>query len=291
MTHEQYAKGAEIWQEYEFDSERTLKNVFAVSDNVDVIIEYARVRGERCNFRTFTFADVSDENQCVKDWGTFLRRLRAKTGVCGLRVFEWGRTTGRLHVHAVFDRWVSKAVVDELRAGTTLGHVKISREAVDGNAARYLYKEVVKQFRRNRGRRRLWATFGRLAAFCGVKDYTLEYRLKNCRRYAWETREQGESRQETERRAASLYVNTEFGEVVRGEEAEREARKAAEKARLTECRRRAREMAGRGESEQEIERRSWELYADKSFGTWPDRGDAYEDGGGSVEFEPSELGS
>lgn len=217
MTHEEYT---ELMWKYQFGPERVLQNIFAVDDNVEVLMTYARARGQRCRFWTFTFKDVEDLERCVADWGTFLRRLRAKTGVCGLRVFEWGRTTGRFHVHAVFDRFIDKGLVDRLKADLeTMGHSKISKKAADENLGRYLWKELTKQFRYRRalGRRRLWATFGRLAGFVGandivIKSYTwvngvmVEWDFwKECKRLAWETRVTGESRRKTWERAGWLY--------------------------------------------------------------------------------------
>jgi len=224
----------ECWERYYFDRPRLLKAIFAVDNNVEVLMTYAAARGERCHFWTFTFRDVEDEEQCVADWSTFLRRLRAKTGVCGLRVFEWGRTTGRFHVHAVFDRYVRKELVDHLKADLcTMGHSRVSPHAVDEKGGSYVYKELTKQFGRQ-SRHRLWATFGRLAGFEAVTDIKFVSDWEECKEMAWLAREIGESRSKTWERAHWLYRN----DVVR----------------------------------QPVE-----------------RGDAFEEAGGSADFEPSEL--
>jgi hypothetical protein len=125
-------------------------------------------------------------------------------------------------VHAVFDRYIDKELVDRLKADlATMGHSRVSERAADENLARYLWKELTKQFRYRRalGRRRLWATFGRLAGFVGAKDYELiveiwedgekkTYKgglLGECKRLASEVRVTGESRLRTWQRALWMY--------------------------------------------------------------------------------------
>lgn len=214
---------------YELGPQRVLQNIFAVDENIELLLTYASARGQCCKHWVFTFKDVDDLEQCIKDWGTFLRRVRAKTGVCGLRVFEWGRKTGRFHVHVVFDRWIDLGLVNRLKADLrTMGHAEISKKETDGNLARYFWKELTKQFRYRRalGRRRLWATFGRLAGFSGAKDIVIERTdyldgvvyeggfWKECKRLAWEVRITGESRRQTWERAWSLYTYKLWGKAI-----------------------------------------------------------------------------
>jgi len=216
VTRDEYI---ELYQRFQFGPDRVLRAIFALDDNVQVLMTYAAARGERCRHWIFTFKDVDDLERCVKDWGTFLRRLRAKTGVCGLRVFEWGRKTGRFHVHVLFDRWIDLELVNRLKADLpTMGHAEISKKKTDENLGRYLWKELSKQFRHRKalGRRRLWATFGRLAGFVTANDLEIVRECwvdgvnkgddwKECKRLAWETRLTGESRSETWKRALWLY--------------------------------------------------------------------------------------
>ena len=145
MKREEYEG---IMWEYMHGPERVLQNILAVDNNVEVLMTYARARGQRCRFWTFTFKKAEDLERCIADWSTFLRRLRAETGVCGLRVFEWGRRRGRFHVHAVFDRFVDrKKVVDRLKADLeTMGWAKPSKKAADENLGKYLWKELTNSF-------------------------------------------------------------------------------------------------------------------------------------------------
>jgi len=192
-------------------SERVLVNMFVVAENVDAIRAFAESRGQVATFWTFTYAVVVAYAVDVEHWRKFLARLRrAVVGICGVRAFEWGPTTGRFHAHGVLDREVPKAVIEKCERDTNLGFTWAER--VDEKGGEYLYKELGKQFGRRGFGRRLWGTFGKFPGRMVLRDVELVSRQAECRKAAWAAREyKAEPHFKTWERASWLYQHTDVG--------------------------------------------------------------------------------
>ncbi|HVM62575.1 MAG TPA: hypothetical protein VMV72_17070 [Verrucomicrobiae bacterium] len=254
-------------------SEYVLLNMFVVAENVDAIRAFAESKGEVATFWTFTYAVVLAYAVDVQHWRKFLSRLRrAAAGLCGVRTFEWGGRKGRFHAHGVLDREVPKAVIEKCERGTNLGFTWAERVNDEGGA--YLYKELAKQFGRRGQGRRLWGTFGKFPGRMVLRDVELVSRAAECRRLAWAAREyKAEPHFRTWERAKFLYQHTDVGRA----EVEERIRSAAEVLGLWEG-----DIGGDKVRCAVIRRGS---------GSGVVHGDAWEEAGGSVEFDPKEYQS
>jgi hypothetical protein len=193
-------------------AERTIRSQLAVRFNILCLLYSAQERGQQATFWTFTYKQLGEVAEMAADWSVFLRRLRKKIpGLAGVRVFERGKLKGRFHVHAVLDREVDGYLIQECKAGTRLGWAE-PRRVKDGNLARYLYKELVKQLHRRDLMGRRWACFGKLPGHPWITASSLDLGLpwKFHQWRAFLSRPVGESRSETMLQGFKDWINTEI---------------------------------------------------------------------------------
>lgn len=191
-----------------------LESMCAFRQNVRAVLESANLRDDWAWFVTWTYAELAEETELVKDWATNRRRLERRTGACGVRVFEHGRRNGRFHVQAVVDRSIGEDVYLECQAGTRLGRFD-QRPVGDGKIGSYLWKELGKSSWAGLRGRRQWDRFGKLPGgwrwICG-REVRLDSPLRRCFGLAFDTREVGEGVQETVERGRWLYEHGCWGE-------------------------------------------------------------------------------
>ena len=141
----------------------------------------------------------------------YLRAFKRKfAGICGERIFERGRRTGRFNAHAVVDRKVTQAEMEQLRDGlkhTTVGWVYAEPVRDDGLGA-YMWKELTKEVGRgDRGRERQMAAFGKYRK-SKETDFDLKSNFAYCMSLAYDVREPGQSADEI--RAFAMWLETQF---------------------------------------------------------------------------------
>jgi hypothetical protein len=189
-------------------SHRTTVARIAILLNIDMLLDCAKAEGREPSFWTFTYAMLDEPKKMAQDWSTFLKRLRRKHPVAGVRVFELGKQKGRFHVHAIFDRRVPIPDVEACKEGLLLGHSKV-KPVNDANLARYLYKEFNKQIGRRDIPGRQWACFGKLqdVPWITMNSIDLELPWAQDRYHAFLTKEVGEPIREVMLRAFKDWLN------------------------------------------------------------------------------------
>ncbi len=250
MTEEQYRDLA--W-EYMFGPYRVYQRILWVDYNEGAVVEWGRRNGHRPTFWTFTYANVDDLARCRKDWARVQGRLmQMYPDLCGVRFNQFGGKKGRFHVHAVIDRELPLDKVKKCLRGTTFGKQPDVERVRDDNLGGYLWKDMAKNCR-TAGLGRRFATFGIFEGRTTLDDIVIDKgEFGECQEMARAERVVGENWRRGWERGWQYYIQR-------------------------VCR------DGGGEWGPFWER-LWRAYA----GVQVEYGDAYEDGGGGVEFDPKE---
>ena len=134
----------------------------AVKSNVEAVQESAERQGLQATFLMVTFRRVDHWRKMKREVTVFFKRLKERTGRCGVYVWERGALRGRPHVHCVLDGFVAIGDIEKCKAGLGyIGHTGIEKTGQTG-PAQYMYKEMWKQAGRRDVPGRRWGRFGRL---------------------------------------------------------------------------------------------------------------------------------
>lgn len=203
-------------------SERTLRSMLVVTQNVAALSAHAERLGRKAVFGTTTFW-YDNEFMAANRWSKLLiadlakhrTRLRRLTGLECVWVLEDNGKNRRLHEQEVWGGFLELELVEKAKETVSgIGRCNVK----EGFDPFYLSKEMGKRVGcRGTGSRH----FGAMGPFAGksvVRDFVLDSPMAECRRLAWAVRVTGESYGRTWEKAAEMFQRWREGKISLGED-------------------------------------------------------------------------
>jgi len=206
-------------------SERTLRAMLVVTQNVCALSSHALKQGRKAVFGTTTFLydneymkEMAWSKELVSKLRKFRSVLRRLTGRECVWVLENNGVNRRLHEQEVWSGFLELALVEQAKSKVDgIGRCNVK----EGFDAFYLSKEMGKRVGCRGNGARHFGAMGDFTGKCGLRDFVMDSPMAECRRLAWRERRTAEPYRLAWERAREMYQKWLVGRVSLGREYDR----------------------------------------------------------------------